>query len=226
MWFFKGVWCFRLVPSAEWRQQGMVAYTRASIEHYLKTKNANFEYLNNCRHKILSMPHYQSDYMKEMLTKSQALDNRFTSVALRQIRCNLNPEVHYQPFLSIVCNMVKRYDLDYEGAVGVLLALYMAPSSAFFTCIAATILMAVCEPQLNFNAGFALQHTIASMAPHVKMGDGGVKNRYPGSTTTTRNCTLANGRTYCLVCVGFSIRPRISMVLLLTIIVIVIYCPI
>ena len=172
-------WCSRLVPSAEWRRQGMVAYTRASIEHYLRTKNANFEYLNDCRHKLLSMPRYRSDYTKETLTKSQALEHRFTSVGLQQIGCNLNPEVYYQPFLSIVCNMVERYDLDYESAVGVLLASYMAPSSAFFAYIAAHVLMAVCEPHTNFNAGFALQHTIASMAPHVKMGDGGVKNRYP-----------------------------------------------
>ena len=93
--------------------------------------------------------------MQEMLKKSQALDHRFTSVALQQIGCNLNTEVYYQPFLSIVCNMVERYDLDYEGAVGVLLALYMAPHFAFFAFVASHLLMAVCEPQLNFNAGFA-----------------------------------------------------------------------
>ena len=172
-------WCSRLECGDGWRRQGMVAYTRYSIETYLDDRQDNEQYLLDAKKAISQVDKWRTKLTKQTLDEADVVMHQYDGINMKQVRCNFQTECFYQPYLYIICRLAKHYQLSHRQTVGLLVAIAThSPHCAFFPTIAAELTIATVPFVKGNKVPWIFQDIIAKIKVHVKVTEKG-KERSP-----------------------------------------------
>ena len=89
---------------------------------------------------------------------------------MKQVRCNFQTECFYQPYLYIICRLVKHYQLSHRQTVGLLVGIStQSLHCAFFPAVAAELIIATVPFVKGNKVPWIFQDIITKIKVHVKV---------------------------------------------------------